>query len=114
MAFTAVYFFQDSTLQARIEFESSRAKSNFAKYVADLVCKFINQKWSVELKPKNSRDFYFICQEYAQKEGLSVSGFMEKACGRMLMVEAKGESVFKKISGFLDLNKDVEKELLPV
>lgn len=43
MAFTAIYFFRDSGLQARIAFEAERQNLNFAKYVSKLVCDAIEK-----------------------------------------------------------------------
>ena len=116
MAFTAVYFFQDSQLQANIEFEADRRNLSFAKLVSDLVCEFVKQKWSSELnmksgvqfrEPKNSRQFYFMCQEYAIREGLSIAVFIERACKRVLFATQKGEGWWKKVANALDLNRDI-------
>ena len=87
MAFTAVYFFQDAGLQARIEFESDRQHLNFAKYVAELVAQYIEQKWKANSNPKSSRQFYFMCQEYASKAGVPVAKFIEDACREMMSGE---------------------------
>jgi len=87
MAFTAVYFFQDSVLQAQIEFESDRQNLNFAKYVAEVVAKYIEQKWKAKSNPKNSRQFYFMCQEYASKANVPVAKFIEDACKEMMSGE---------------------------
>ena len=84
MAFTSVYFFQDSKLQANIEFEADRQNLNFAKYVAELVAKYVEQKWKAKVYAKNSRQFYFICQEYANKADVPVAKFIEDACSEMI------------------------------
>jgi len=99
MAFTAVYFFQDSALQARIEFEAERQNLNFAKYVAELVSKYVEQKWHAKLTPKNSRQFYFTCQEYAEKAKMPVAGFIEDACREMMGGEKQKLGVFELPKG---------------
>ena len=98
MAFTAVYFFQDSTLQARIEFEADRQNLNFAKYVAELVAKYVEQKWKANINAKNSRQFYFVCQEYAGKASVPVARFIENACKEMMEGEKPPWYVLPKAS----------------
>jgi hypothetical protein len=103
----SILFFEDSDLQNNVAFAAKLQGLEFASFVVQKVCEFIEQKYKQKITAKNEADFYMICKGFSSKEGLSVAVFIERACARMVLSEAK-PGVRQRIANFLDLNATIK------
>jgi len=101
-----IIYFEDYGLYARCQLEAIKKSQKIATFIADCIEAYL-AKQNVSEKIKNSQTLYAACQKQAQKEGVSIAEFTEKACADFIGVTTKIAAEPQKKGSFFDLNRGV-------